>query len=115
MNVYVSTCVCTVGVQALIQAVCRWATQDALKVYARLEASVSEVVKQASRVDFTSTQVANLPLLVKEASRADISSVRAEDVPDIDNDAKWRQADTHTEKSFEAVQQDGDNIAHDDD
>ena len=99
--------------RATIQAVCRWATQDALKVYARLEATVSDVVKEASRVDFTSSQVANLPQLIKDASRSDIDGIHTEDLPDLDNDSKWAGADTHTAAAFDKVQRSGDDVADD--
>ena len=74
---------------------------------------MSDVIKEASRVDFTSTQVPNLPQLVRKASQADVTGMSEQDVPQLDNDCKYQQANTHTAAAFDAVQRDGDNTQDD--
>ena len=81
--------------RATIQAVCRWATQESLKVYARLESNVADIIKEAARVDFSSVLVANLV---------------PDHMPPIDNDAKWKAMQEHQPSHFAELQRDSDEL-----
>ena len=82
--------------RATIQAICRWATVESLKVYARLEATTADIVKEASRVDFSSVLVANAQL--------------PDDFPPIDNDLKWAGLSAHKPHHFNDLQKDGEDV-----
>ena len=66
---------------AQIQALCRWQTEDSLRVYARLNPEkYASLLRDAARADVTSVTTASLPTLSSELLLRELLGLRAADL-----------------------------------